>query len=112
MAIAYDSIGQVCVTCFAGGLQVNAPCKLAANNFVAACTDGDAIEGVVLVLKDNIATVAVKGFVTLPYAGNAPTLGYCPLAGNGQGKVKMLAGAREHLVFNVNTTKKTVTFCL
>ena len=112
MAISYESIGQVCVTCFGSGLQLNAPCRLTTNNSVSSCLDGQTIEGVVVSMNSNLATVAVKGFVTLTYVGDAPTLGFCPLASAGGVKVKKLDGAREYLVFNVNTTKKTVTFCL
>ena len=112
MAVSFESIGQVCVTCFASNVQVNTPCKLSTNNFVTPCVENDAIEGVVVAENANLATVAVKGFVTLTYFGDAPTLGFCPLAANGSGKIKKQEGAREYLVFNVNTAKKTVTFYL
>ena len=112
MSISYDSIGQVCVTCMGIGPQINAPCKISTNNTVAICVDGDAINGVVVTKNNNLTTVAIRGFVTLPYQGDAPVHGYCPLAAAGNNKVKKLVGAREYLVFQVDTTKKTVTFCL
>lgn len=112
MSISYDSIGQVCVTCYNSGVQVNQPCKISTNFSIAACQDTDDIAGVVVAARSNLATVAIRGFVTLPYTGTAPTVGYCPIAATGTGKVKMLEGAHEYVVLNVDTNKKTVTFCL
>jgi len=112
MSISYDSIGQVCITCLSNGVQVNQPIKLISNNSVSPCVDGDAIEGVVAATHANLSTVAVKGFVTLTYVGATPTLGYCPLAAAGNGKVKKQDGARDYLVVDVETNKKTVTFCM
>lgn len=112
MAISYESIGQVCITCTNSGVAENAPCKINFNNSISSCLDGNAIHGVVVAARGNLATVAVSGFVTMPYSGTAPTLGFCPIAGAGSGKVKKLDGAREYLVVNVDTAKKTVTFYL
>lgn len=112
MAISYESIGQVCVTCNNSSVSSNMPCKIATNNTITACADGNEIHGVVISTRSNIATVAIRGFVTLSYSGTAPTLGYCSLAASTNGKVKVLEGARERLVVHVDTYKKTVTFYL
>lgn len=112
LAISYESIGQTCVTCYCSGAQVNTPSKMSTNNTVTACADGNEIECVPVQIRGNIATVVVKGFVTLPYTGSAPSVGLCSLASSGIGKVKVLEGARKYVVFNVDTLKKTVTFCL
>lgn len=112
MAISFNSIGQVCVTCFNSGVQIDQPCRISSNSAVATCVDGNAIEGVVVARLNNLATVAVRGFVTLPYSGAAPTVGFCPLAAAGSGKVKKADGARQYLVTSVDTAGKTVTFCL
>jgi len=112
MSISYDSIGQVCITCFNNGANVNQPCKMSTNNAVTACDDTDGFVGVVVAARGNLATVAVKGFVTLSYSGTAPNIGYTPIAATGVGKVKQFEGAREYLVVNVDTSKKHVTFCL
>lgn len=112
MSISMNSIGQVCVTCLNTNVQINQPCKVTANNTVAACAEGNTIEGVVVAERNHLVTVAVRGFVTLPYIGTAPTLGYCPIVAAGNGKVKKLDGAREYQVFSIDTAKKTVTFCL
>lgn len=112
MSISYESIGQVCITCYCSSAGVNQACKMSSNHTIISCADDDAIEGVVLAKHSNLATVAVKGFVTLQYTGSAPTVGYCPIASAGLGKVKVADGAREYLVVNVDTAKKYVTFCL
>ena len=112
MAISFQYIGQVCITCFNSGVHVDQPCKISTNCSIAACVDGNPIDGVVVAQSNNLATVAVKGFVTLAYTGSTPTLGFCPLAAAGNGKVKKLEGAHEYLVCNVDTIKKFVTFCL
>lgn len=112
MAISYESIGQVCITCTNSGAAENVPCKIIYNNSISSCLDGNAIHGVVVATRGSLATVAISGFVTLPYTGTAPTLGFCPLAAASSGKVKKLDGAHEYLVISVDTTSKTVTFLL
>ena len=112
MLISYDSIGQVCVTCMGSGPQINSPCKISTSNTIAICVDGDPIDGVVVARNSNLSTVAIRGFVTLPYFGEAPTCGYCPLAAAGPNKVKVMENAHQYQVFQVDTLKKTVTFYL
>lgn len=112
MSISYNNIGQVCVTCHNTSVQINQPCKVVSNCAVTTCSDGNAFDGVVVATRSNLATVVIRGFVTLSYLGGAPSLGYCPLASAGGSKVKTMEGAREYLVFHVDTSKKTVTFCL
>ncbi len=112
MSISYDSIGQVCVTFQNSGAHINQPCRISASNTVSACLDTNNIDGVVVAARSNLVTVVIKGFVTLPYTGSAPQVGYCPIAATGTGKVKMLEGAREYLVVQVDSNKKYVTFCL
>lgn len=113
MAISYDSIGQECVTVRSSNhISVGAPCKFTTSNFVSACSDGNAFHGIVMSQNDDFITLAVHGFVTVPYSGTAPTVGYCPLAAAAAGKVKKLEGAKEHLVVSVDTTMSTVTFLL
>ncbi len=112
MSVSYNSIGQLCITCLGTGPQINAPCKVSTSNTIATCLEDDPIDGVVVTKGDYLSTVAIRGFVTLPYLGTAPSFGYCALAAAGNGKVKILQGAREFLVLQVDTAKKTVTFCL
>lgn len=113
MAISFDSIGQECVTVTSSNtISENIPCKFSSSRTVAACADGNAIHGICLRQANHLVTLMVRGFVTLPYSGSVPTVGFCPLAGAGSGKVKKLDGAKEYLVTEVNTTNTTVTFLL
>lgn len=113
MAISFDSIGQECVTVRTNSnISVGSPCKFTASNTVSVCSDGNAFHGIVMSQREGFITLAVHGFVTVPYSGTAPTVGYCPLAAATGGKVKKLEGAKEHLVVSVDTTKSTVTFLL
>ena len=112
MAVSYESIGQVCVTAMGVTPLINAPCKFNASNNITVCAEGDPFDGVLVAKSNTLSTVAIKGFVTLPYAGSAPTFGYCPLVASGSTKVKVQEGARKFLVVQVDTSKKTVTFYL
>lgn len=113
MAISYDSIGQECVTArCSSSVPAGYPCKFTTSNTVSACSDANAFHGIAMAQNGNLVTLAVRGFVTLPYSGSAPTVGYCPLAAASAGKVKKLEGAKEHLVVCVDISKSTVTFLL
>ena len=112
MTVSFDSIGQECVTVQSSSISAGTPCKFSANGFVSACSDGDAFHGVAIKHASGLTTLAVHGFVTLPYSGAAPTVGYCALAAALSGKVKTLDGAKEYLVVDVNSADSTVTFLL
>lgn len=113
MTVSFDSIGQECVT-FQSSDTISAGtlCKISKNGYVAACNDGDVFHGVAMKQSAGLTSLAIRGFVTLPYSGTAPTLGYCALAAADANTVKVLEGAREYLVAAVNTADSTVTFLL
>ena len=113
MTVSFDSIGQECVTfqC-SSGVSAGTLCKLSLNGYVVPCCDGDPLHGVAMKQAAGLASLAIRGFVTLPYSGTAPTLGYCALAAADANTVKVLEGAREYLVAAVNSTDSTVTFLL
>lgn len=113
MAISFDSIGQECVTVTSNNtISENIPCKFSSSRTVSACADGNAIHGICIRQEGSLVTLQIKGFVTLPYSGSAPTVGFCSLAAAASGKVKKLENAKEYLVVDVNTTNSTVTFLL
>ena len=113
MAIFYESIGQECVTLqFTGELAAGEPCTISANDTVKAGADGEKFCGIAAGSRGGLASVIVKGFVTVPYTGTAPACGFARLAAAGSGKVKADNNGREYAVFAVNTTDKTVTFLL
>lgn len=113
MAISFHSLAQDCVTFRStAAVTENTVCKVSANGTVNTCSAGEAFCGVAADSKNEQAAVIVRGFVTLPYTGSNPTLGYCTLCANGSGGVKTAEGAREYLVVQVDTAAKTVSFLL
>lgn len=114
MNISFESIGSEYVTFSARGtLSQGTPCKVIANGAVMACTAGDDFCGVACAPKNDTVAVQLRGFVTLPYTGTAPTLGYCGLVADGTGKVKVSSdAARKFLTVQVNPASATVCILL
>lgn len=113
MAISFDSIAQDCVSVHCDSTApVGYPCKFIGSGSISACSDGNAFHGIAMSQNGNLVALAVHGFVTVPYSGAMPSIGYCPLAAAGSGKVKKLDGAKERLVVSVNSSASTVTFLL
>lgn len=113
MAISYRAIAQECITFF---INENAaegmPCKLTENDTVAVCSADDAFIGVIQSARDGLACVAMRGFVTLPYSGTAPEVGYVSLCAGTDNTVTVSEDAQSYLVVNVNKSAQTVTFLL
>ncbi|MEA4946652.1 MAG: hypothetical protein VB058_03705 [Oscillospiraceae bacterium] len=59
-----------------------------------------------------MATVKLDGFVTVPYTGAAPAVGFSALSADAAGGVRVNAAGREYLVLEVDTAAKTVGFIL
>lgn len=62
--------------------------KMNGSGTVAPCASGDKIMGVVLACRNNIASVQVGGYISLPYSGTAPTPGYCGICATDSTKIK------------------------
>jgi len=95
-----------------GVVSVSHTVKMTDNLTVAPCNSGDAFIGTVINVKNNYACVQLDGFVTLSYTGTAPAVGYCTLAADGKGGVKVSDTGREYLVAEVYTPSKTVGIIL
>ena len=92
----------------ASGLLAGVPIKISANDTVDSCAAGDSFCGVATGVVRGYASVQMSGFVTLPYTGAAPAVGYTILAGDGSGGVKVVtAGGRSILVLQVDTAANT-----
>ena len=113
MKISYEGIGQWAATFACSDVAEGQVVKISGNGEVAACADGDKFCGVVIsVGRDGKAcAVAMGGMVTAPYTGSAPALGWCGLAGNGNGGIKAAAG-HEYMVVDVDEGEQTLTFAL
>ena len=115
MKVSYEGIGRLCATFAGSGLAEGEPVSVSANGTVAACAEDGEVMGVVAAVSrgKDACSVQVEGFVTLPYSGTAPAVGYRSLAADGDGGVKTAqSSARSRLVVDVDTAAGTVTFLL
>ncbi len=113
---SYNGIGEVAATFVDHGVDVGCVVVISDNNTVEWAESGKVFHGYCLWQKNGVATIQVRGFVTLPYSGaTAPTVGYCELVTDDSGYVKAqsaVEGNVSRLVVAVDTTEKTVTFLL
>jgi hypothetical protein len=93
--------------------------KVSANKTAALCTAEDNFCGVVRQIADGdkLATVQIKGMVTVTYTSTAPTVGTrARLVGDGSGvKLKNAAealGDKYYDIYDVDATNTLVTFLL
>ena len=118
MKLSYEGIGQWAATFACEDAVEGELVKISANSTVAACTAGDDFCGMVLSVSrgGDACTVALGGMVTAGYTvpdqGAAPALGWSGLSADGEGGVQADADGSGHLVEDVDTTAKTVTFVL
>lgn len=111
--IQYQSIGQQCVTFFADDSIIEGvPCKMSANSTITAANSGDTFFGIVEKIRSDLATVTVRGFVTLAYSGTAPSVGAAYLCADGNGGVSVAASGNSYVIVDVNTTNHLVTFLI
>ncbi len=112
-SISMQGIGAQCLSAKKGASgTAGYPCKLSANDTVINAAAGDDFCGVISGVRGTLVTVQYAGFVTLPYTGTAPSVGYATLVANGSGGVKTAQSGKAYLVTNVNTTAATVTVLL
>lgn len=116
MNVCFDGVGQVCATFLGKNLTEGHVVKLTGNGTVGECASGDGFCGAVICAKDDACSVQVAGFVSVPYSGAAPAVGWTALAADGDGGVKTAAssdaGGRAFPVVGVDSANKTVTILL
>ena len=111
MSVSFEGIGELAATFKTSGtVETGDVVKIAGNGTAAACAGGDVFCGVVIgVSEDGYATVQLRGYVTAPYTGTKPDLGYAKLAAGSDG-VAVNNNGREYLVIDVDETAGTVGF--
>ena len=82
------------------------------NYTVGSAADGADFIGVCTHTQCGSASVLIKGFVEVPFTGEAPAAGYCKLSANGKGGVKKNANGRDFLVVGVDTADQTCAIIL
>ena len=109
-SVSMQGIGAAHVTMLPGTkVTAGYPCVMEGNNQVKDGEADGAFCGVITAQRAGLVTVQLEGYVTLPYSGDtAPTVGYCTLAADGTGGVKVAASGQSRLVTMVNTTDETV----
>ncbi len=119
MKVSYEGIGQWAATFACTEAVEGEMVKISGSGEVSACAAGDGFCGQVLsVGRDGEAcAVALGGMVTASYSGDtAPSLDWCALVADGEGGVRTAGddddNGRSHLVVDVDTSGKTVTFAL
>ena len=112
-SISMQGVGASCLSAKKGSAATAGyPCHFTANDTVADSANGAVFSGVIAGVRDELVTVQYRGFVTLPYTGTAPAVGYATLAANGAGGVKTASGGRSLLVVSVDPTAATVCVLL
>lgn len=112
-SISMQGIGAAHLSAKAGAsVTVGYPCHFTANDTVADSVAGADFSGVIAGIRGGLVTVQYHGFVTLPYSGTAPTVGYTALAADGTGGVKTAASGRSYLVVHVDTAANTLGLML
>lgn len=113
MNVCFDGVGQVCATFLGKNLAEGHVVKLTDSGTAGECAAGDAFCGAVVCAKDDACSVQVGGFVSVPFSGTAPAVGWTALAADGNGGVKTAAsGGRSVLVAAVDGAGKSVTILL
>ena len=109
MSISLNGFAEESITLkMAGTAAKGTPVSISAS-LTAAPSQADGVFAGLLTAspKGGYAGVQVKGFVKTPYSGTAPALG-----ADGNGGVKAASSGPLRLVLELDTTKKTVGFCL
>ena len=113
MATAFNSIALECATFQVNGtLTAGEPCKIVADRTVSQCASGNDFMGVVLHVRGKVATVAIRGFVTVAYSGTAPAVGSTALVGDGSHGLTTGDAGTVRTVVCRDQDNKTVTFLL
>jgi|GEM_PF-1273674 len=100
------------------GTDEGKPVKISDKKTVVLCSAEDPFRGIVETIDYDNQVCGVKeyGYVTLPYSGDAPSVGESvELVANGSGGVKVPATAdtgKKYPVVDVDTANTTVTFKL
>ncbi len=113
MNLSYQDIAQVCASFQVEmGMSEGKLCKVTANGTVGTCAKGDAFHGVAHKVHNGMAAVVLRGFVTVKYAGTAPTLGECALTAASAFEVQVADSGRSCLVVHVDTANQEVTILM
>lgn len=111
--ISFEGIGEMVATFAAkSGLESGWVCKVTQTGETGPCSAGERFCGVAVHVKEGLAAVQMRGFLTAIYSG-AMTAGWVKLAADGNGGVKTdAANGLEYLVVDVNPAEKSAIILL
>ena len=113
MHVSFQNIGELYATFHCDEAIPNGtPVSMIGSETVAPCLNNDIPCGVAGTGRNGACRVQVAGFVTLPYSGPAPDVGFTGLVGNGSGGLMASETGRKLLVAAVDRASKTVTVLL
>lgn len=114
MGLSYEGIGQWAATFECAAVGEGEVVRISDSQMVGPCAKGDGFCGMVLSLSrgGDACSVALGGMVSAGYTGDAPALGWSGLSSDGSGGVQADGAGRVHLVVDVDSTAKIVTFVL
>ena len=100
------------VATFTGNVPAGQVVTLSDSGAVTACDDDDTFCGVSGGGADGYLSVQLTGYVSLPYSGTAPAVGYGNLSADSGGGVKTSVSGREYLILDIDTVRNTIGFLL
>ncbi len=112
MAINFQNIDQSCVTFSSFDALEDQLVKVSSRGTVSVCNDGDDFCGLAIHHRGNFCSVQLEGFVTVPYTGSTPAMGWTQLVANGTGGAKASSSGRTYLVVDADLINKMLTFKL
>ena len=111
--VSFGGIGEVVATFYAGEtVKAGQVVKMSGDSTVAACAAGGRLCGAALSCECGCAGVQVKGFLSLPYSGEAPAVGAAVLAADGKGGVKTAQSGTACTVIHVDEAESLLVALL
>lgn len=114
MNISFEGIGQWAATFSCAEVREGEVVKVCGNGSVGPCGAGDKFCGQAVSLGrgGDACAVQLGGFIAADYTGEVPAAGWCGLAADGNGGVRVDPAGRSYLVADVDAAAKVVTFAL
>ena len=109
MKVCFEDIGHMSATFATESGEDGQVVKIVDNGMVEPCADGEVFCGVLEGVRKGFGAVQLHGFVTLPYTGSAPSLGYNAFVANGEGGIKVGSSGKNCLVVSVDTDVMVAT---
>ena len=88
-------------------IRQGATAKLISASMVGLASVGSDFIGVCSLVRDDAASIVMRGYVQVAFTGTAPSVGFNKLTADGEGGVKVDANGRHFLVADVDKINST-----